>query len=382
MKANLLIAGDIFPTDVNVKLFENGDTNALFGKNICSLFQNAAYSICNVEGVFTDAVKMVEKASGPKLKTTPQSIMAIRNLGVKCLATANNHIMDFLEQGYRDTIKIIEENGFDYLGSGYTSSNIKKHISLTIGGFKICVYNVAETMYNKPSATLPGVNYYDEYVVCQELAKLKKVHDYLVVIYHGGIEFYKYPSPELKKRFHRMADNGADLITAQHTHCLGCEEKYKGAYLLYGQGNFLFTRHSGHATGGVLIDVDFSCKMPTVSLHSYKHTDNGVILEDTSCLFDFKKRSEKIYDDSFLESNLKEYALTLYPKLSSAFQKYSIFDRFISRFASKRLYAKYRKYVMIYPNKQQLQRILYTLESEQQHETVMMLSKKLLEQCK
>lgn len=35
---------------------------------------------------------------------------------------------------------------------------------------------------------------------------------------------------------------GADIITAQHTHCNGCEEWYNGTYLLYGQGNFLFSR--------------------------------------------------------------------------------------------------------------------------------------------
>ena len=37
-----------------------------------------------------------------------------------------------------------------------------------------------------------------------------------------------------------MADNGADVVISQHTHAVGEEERYNGAYLLYGQGNFCF----------------------------------------------------------------------------------------------------------------------------------------------
>ena len=32
----------------------------------------------------------------------------------------------------------------------------------------------------------------------------------------------------------RMADSGADIVISQHTHAVGVEERYNGAYLLYG----------------------------------------------------------------------------------------------------------------------------------------------------
>lgn len=77
------------------------------------------------------------------------------------------------------------------------------------------------------------------------------------MLYHGGREFYRYPSPGLQHRFRRMADKGADLVVAQHTHCVGCCEKYNNSTLVYGQGNFIFDYGDDeYWNTGLLIEVD------------------------------------------------------------------------------------------------------------------------------
>ena len=70
--------------------------------------------------------------------------------------------------------------------------------------------------------------------------ELRNNCDILIVLYHGGREHYRYPTPELQRVFHKFAECGADVVIAQHTHCIGCAEEYQGKTLIYGQGNFLF----------------------------------------------------------------------------------------------------------------------------------------------
>ena len=375
-KNSLVIGGDLFPTPCNKHLFESGNIDALFSgggrdHNIVDIVKGAHYSIFNLEGCLTERTEEVVKASGPKLKASPKSLSAIKTLGVSCLATANNHVMDFLSNGYYDTITAIKECGIDYVGSGTNTSIIKKYINININDCNICIYNVAETMYNVPTIDYPGVNVYDEFIVCSDLTELRKKHDYIIVIYHGGTEFFPYPTPMLKKRFHRMADCGADLITAQHTHCLGCEEYYNGSYLLYGQGNFLFNRHKGHRGGTLLLELVFSTRRKTQLIkHHLVHNTIGVEYDKAQELTDFFKRSAKVNDDNFLHQEFLKFALSLYPKISKSFQPYNLFDKILSRIFPKPMYKSYRsRYRFRFPNKEQTMRLLYTLESEQQRET-------------
>lgn len=64
--------------------------------------------------------------------------------------------------------------------------------------------------------------------------------DYTIVLYHGGKEHYRFPSPNLQKYCRKFIEKGANIVICQHSHCIGCEENYKNGKIIYGQGNFLF----------------------------------------------------------------------------------------------------------------------------------------------
>ena len=74
----------------------------------------------------------------------------------------------------------------------------------------------------------------------QDIRELKKITDFIIVIYHGGKEHCRYPSPRLYNLCHEMINNGADVVLCQHSHCIGCYEEYNGGHIVYGQGNFHF----------------------------------------------------------------------------------------------------------------------------------------------
>ena len=178
---------------------------------------------------------------------------------------------------------------------------------LRLGTKRICIYNVSETFFNSPEKDIAGANLYDEYLVCNEIKELRKMCDYMIVIYHGGAEYLPYPSPQTKTRFHRMADCGADFITAQHTHCIGCEEWYNGAYLLYGQGNFLFARQKKYpklTKEGLVSEICISDDGITIINHLVK-IDGLVLKYDADQdLTSFYERSKRVNDTDFI---VKEY---------------------------------------------------------------------------
>lgn len=92
------------------------------------------------------------------------------------------------------------------------------------------------------SFTSPLFEQNKTYDTIKDIRKAREMGDRIIVIYHGGKEFCSYPSPRLHKLCNAMADNGADVILCQHSHCIGCYEKYNDCHILYGQGNFRFVK--------------------------------------------------------------------------------------------------------------------------------------------
>ena len=364
--SKIIIAGDLFPDVSNVSDFSKGDIENLFGKQICQLFADSDINICNLEGALTDHLDRCIK-TGPVKVAPTEAIKAYKHLGISCCMLANNHATDGGHQGMFDTMDILNKEGIDYIGAGKDDSSITNSIIYSIGGLNIGVYNVCETMYNKPTATTAGAWLYDEYVVCKDLESLKKECDYLIVIYHGGIEKFPYPSPEIRKRFHRMADNGADMIISQHTHCIGCEEHYNGSYLLYGQGDFLLKNYApGFTDTGLILELKIENKKVNIKKHKVGSFENRYVrYSDVQDLKEFYERSEKINDENYVLEQFHQFCqaeLHLYLK---AFKSHGRMRYWMKRFFPKR----YKKWLHNEAFKRRdLMFALHTLRSEQNRE--------------
>lgn len=368
--SSIIVAGDLLPWNINSKLFESGDAETLFGPEVCKLFANSDFSIVNLEGPLTNATKKQTKI-GPAIKASPKTINAVKNLGIKAVALANNHITDYLQVGYDDTIATLDSMGIASVGAGPNKNSIKRYITVSIGDRKVCVYNVSETFFNVASENSAGVNVYDEYLVCNELKMLKQTHDYVMVIYHGGAEGLQYPTPMLRQRFHRMADCGADFITAQHTHCIGCEEHYNGAYLLYGQGNFSFAKELDMADmmkEGLVVEVSFDQKVE-LKLHKVRMTSDGCIhyAEDQG-FNDLRTRSQRIGDEVFIEEQYKALKSDeLVNTYLLAYKGHTFCQGLLRRFFAKRyLYSIQHSY-----SKNQIMRNMFAIQSDRINEDML-----------
>jgi poly-gamma-glutamate capsule biosynthesis protein CapA/YwtB (metallophosphatase superfamily) len=79
----------------------------------------------------------------------------------------------------------------------------------------------------------PVNNYYD-------INAAKKEHDIVLLMVHGGNEFYSLPSPRMKETYRFFIDAGADAVISNHTHCFSGYEVYKHKPIFYSLGNFIY----------------------------------------------------------------------------------------------------------------------------------------------
>lgn len=379
----IIVAGDLMPSEGNYDLFIKGDAEALYGREVCQLFAEADFSIANLEGAFTDS-KIPQQKDGPGIKAPIATIAGIKNLGVMAVALANNHITDYLQQGCIDTINVLEQANIKHIGlvtGGDKSPNAYKYLSFETGGKRICIYNVSETFFNQPTKNTYGANLYDEWIVCNEIKELKKEHDFLIVIYHGGAEYLPYPTPQTRRRFHRMADCGADFITSQHTHCIGCEEWYNGAYLLHGQGNFLFARQKMFpdvTKQGIVCEITLNAGGFEIKNHIVNIVNNTLEYDSEQDFKAFKERSLCVNDEDFI---VKEFQKL---KVDEIMRKYLVAAK--GGFPFRRILKRLFPSVMQHPEETysfgQVVRNFNVLQGERRREDMYYVWKYLLENHK
>ncbi len=238
----IVIGGDIsIKHEKATKACAAKDTKALFDKSMLDLFHSADEVIVNLECAITDKDTPIKKF-GPNLRAPFGTGDVLKEAGVSLCAISNNHIFDFGKAGTKDTFEELARCGLPYTGYGDNVEDARKDYIIEREGKKIAVINVCEHEYTYAIANREGAREYDPYDTSDDIVNAKKNADYVIVIYHGGKEHCRYPSPRLLKLCRSMVRHGADVVLCQHSHCIGCYEEFEGGHILYGQGNFHFAR--------------------------------------------------------------------------------------------------------------------------------------------
>lgn len=305
----IVIGADLVPTKSNYNFFINGDSDSLVGSELMDVLQNAVYRIFNLEVPLTDKEKPIIK-QGPNLIAPSRTVNGFKALGVDLLTIANNHILDQDASGLMNTIETLNRAGINHLGANSNLETASKPFSFYFAEKKIGVYACTEHEFSLASEDKPGANPFDPLWSFDHVAELKKECDYVIVLYHGGKEHYRYPSPMLQKTCRRFIDKGADLVLCQHSHCVGCEEKYRDGTIVYGQGNFIFDDSDDECwQTSLLVNIEDDYSISYIPLVK---RGNGVRLatgETASQIMDgFQSRSDAIKSTCFIDEQYSNYA--------------------------------------------------------------------------
>jgi poly-gamma-glutamate synthesis protein (capsule biosynthesis protein) len=233
-----LFVGDVSVAKDNAALFCAKDTATLFG-DVPTLFAGNDFNFVNLECALTDCESSIEKF-GPPLKAPAETAEVLKRLGVHCCGLSNNHIFDFGKQGYFDTVAALNAAGVAYTGFGENYDDSRRNFVCEVNGERLAVIAVCEHEYSYALTDRMGSRPFDEFDTMLDIRAAKAEAARVVVVYHGGKEHCRYPSPRLRRACRAMVRNGADLVLCQHSHCIGCYEQFEGGHILYGQGNFHF----------------------------------------------------------------------------------------------------------------------------------------------
>ncbi|WP_079474815.1 CapA family protein [Marinococcus halophilus] len=307
----LIIGSDVVPTSSNKALFHEANVMNLLGKDIFDLWNRADMRIFNLETPLVDEEAPIDKC-GPNFITPTGTINGIKGLNPTLLTLANNHIMDQGTQGLASTRKLLFQYDIPNVGTGKDLYEAQKPYILKKGDLKIGVYACAEHEFSISTKEKAGANPFDPLESLDHIIELKEKCDYLIVLYHGGKEHYRYPSPYLQKACRKMAQKGADIIICQHSHCIGSYEDYEDSKIIYGQGNFLFDKYDNEFWNtGLLIKLNIEDGI-NVEYIPFTKESSGIRLATGNAreniLSGFEKRSANILKEGFIEEEYQRYA--------------------------------------------------------------------------
>lgn len=340
---SIIIGADLVPTESNYSLFENGDGKSLVGEELLEVLESATYRIFNLETPLSDKKTPIKKC-GPALIAPTKSIEGYKALSVDLLTLSNNHIMDQGEEGFKTTLATLDAAGISYVGVGDNVHDAKKPFAFVFKHKNVGVYACAEHEFSIADENTPGANPFDGLESLDHIMELKKQCDFVIVLYHGGKEHYRYPSPYLQKVCRKIAEKGADLVVCQHSHCIGCYEEFNGSTIVYGQGNFLFDMQNNEFWNtSILISVDDNLKVSYIPLEKNGNAVKLATGEKAGEILNaFENRSNEIKTPGVIEKKYIEFADKMQENYLLAFLAVKR-TGFIFRLLNKLTGCKYQK---------------------------------------
>lgn len=338
----ILILGDVGASQSNEQAFCNAE-KGLFSSEIQSICADADIVILNLEKPLTDVISPLGMCP-PDYYAPTDTIHGIKLLNPKVAILANNHIMDQREQGLQSTMNVLTQNNIQYVGAGSNIDEARKPIIINEKGIKVGIYACCEKEFSFATETSAGANVFDPLETLDDIEELRKKCDYLVVLFHGGMEGYPYPTPYQQKVCRKMCEKGADIVVCQHSHIIGCEEKYQNRRIVYGQGNFLLDETSDkNWFSGLMIEATLDSNNATVKYIPIQVKDHIVCVHSdyATVLEAFNKRSLEIEKDNMVEelfSHLSDTKLSDYLLILSG--KSRLIRRVLRRLGITKYYRK------------------------------------------
>jgi len=172
--------------------------------------------------------------------------------GIGYVSTANNHSLDYGDEGALSTLDELDALGLAHSGTSRSEAERDTPCIVRRNGVSIAMlsftadlngestekpYLVNETRFNDVPCELGGA--------ARQIAAARAAGADLVIVHaHWGWEFELYPHVNVVEAAHRIAEAGADVIIGTHPHVAQPMEKYvsgsgKRCLIVYSLGDFV-----------------------------------------------------------------------------------------------------------------------------------------------
>jgi hypothetical protein len=276
-KWTLMVGGDTLLTRTNIP-----DSNP-FLQQIPKL-GDADLSIVNVETVISAATD--KQAKEFNFRSSPRLAADMAEAGIDVGSLANNHSLDFGDQGLIDTIDALRDAGVQPVGAGKNLAEAILPYSTKAGGVSIAVFGASQVIPDPDWIATDqrvGVASAGKQVIDDGTRRLlgavqqaKATHDVVIVFMHWGKERQVCPTPVQIEAGRLLRQAGAVAVLGAHPHVLQPIVKDPGGVVAYSLGNFIWDPRTGiTADTGVLELTFLGAELSDITFHPHRLDRNG-----------------------------------------------------------------------------------------------------------
>lgn len=208
-------------------------------------------------------------------RAPPSAFDALTASGVDVISMANNHGMDFGQQGLEETLQAIEDRAAPVIGIGASEDDAFAPFRATVRGQRIAFIAATQVLDSNLvtawTATgdrggLASAKRVDR--LLEEVRRARREAETVVVFLHWGTEKQHCPNAAQLELAPALVDAGADVVVGTHAHRLQGGGFMGSAYVHYGLGNFQFRASSAEGRdSGVLELVVAGREVRTATWH-------------------------------------------------------------------------------------------------------------------
>ena len=177
-------------------------------------------------------------------RSDPESLQSLAEAGFDVVSLANNHTPNYGQNGLTKTFEYLKEYGIDYVGAGENYSQAYAPLIKEVQGIKLAflAYNDSDVV---PGSYEAGKDWAGTAIMNVKALKagieaVRDKADLVIVSMHSGTEYVYFANQRQEEFAHAAIDAGADLVIGHHPHVVQEMEEYKGKYIFYSLGNYIF----------------------------------------------------------------------------------------------------------------------------------------------
>ncbi len=260
------VVGDVMVHDPQLKTSYYNECNCYNFKpvfaEVAPYLKEADLTVGNLE---TTMPGDPEKYSGyPQFGAPDELVEALSDSGFDILTTANNHSCDKGKAAIIRTTGVVEKNHIKRLGTYRSAEDYRDNRILVIqkNGLRLAFLNYT---YGTNGISVPRgvfVNLIDKDLIRSDIELARSMRpDGIIVIYHFGTEYLRFPDDFQKEMVDFAFNEGVDIVLGGHPHVLQpfgikrTTDKYgdtRDRLVIYSLGNFLSNQRRRYKDGGVI----------------------------------------------------------------------------------------------------------------------------------
>ncbi len=254
----LTAVGDIIPARHVAEAMEEHGTNYPF-LPARPLLKGSDIAFGDLECPLTD--RFDAPFEGMTFAAPTKTVGGLQLLGINMVTLANNHSTNFGREAFTDTLKTLEGAGIKYAGGGHDYAEAHRPAIMEANGtrFAFLSYNSIKGSIDA-TADEAGVAWIrmppfnpdsaeDVAMVESDIRKAAEQADVVIPCFHWSEEYRYHPNASMVALAHKACDAGADMVIGQHPHSVQSIEYYKGKFIAYSLGNFIFDQRQVEING-------------------------------------------------------------------------------------------------------------------------------------